>query len=159
MDVPLSATGGTVIVIGYGNTLRCDDGAGPRVAIALASRGLPGLTAIAVQQLTPELAEPLASAELAIFVDARRALQGEPVEVRPLEPSDSGGTTGHASDPRALLALARETFGRSPRSWMVTVPAAEFNLGEGLSATAERGAEDALERITALIAHPRGDVR
>ncbi len=58
-------------MIGYGNTLRSDDGVGPRVAMAVASWGWPGLKAIAVHQLTPELAEPLAAAELAIFVDAR----------------------------------------------------------------------------------------
>ena len=156
MDVRCSPPGGTILVIGYGNTLRSDDGVGPRVAMAIASRELPGLTAIAVQQLTPELAEPLAAAEMAIFVDARRADQDEAVEVRLLEPGEPGRSTGHTSDPRTLLALARMIFGRSPGGWLVTVPAADFSLGEGLSATAERGAEDALERITALTALCRG---
>jgi hydrogenase maturation protease len=151
MDVRLSLTGGTILVIGYGNTLRSDDGAGPRVAMAAASRELPGSTAIAVQQLTPELAQPLAAAELAIFVDARRADRGEAVEVRPLEPASPGWSTGHTSDPRSVLALTREIYGRHPRAWLVSVPAADFSLGEGLSATAERGAEEALERVTALI--------
>ena len=72
MEVRRSPPDGTILVIGYGNTLRSDDGVGPRVAMAVASREWPGFNAIAVQQLTPELAEPLAAAELAIFVDARR---------------------------------------------------------------------------------------
>jgi hydrogenase maturation protease len=146
-----AAARGPILVIGYGNTLRADDGVGPRVVMAVASRELPGLTAFAVQQLTPELAEPLAAAELAIFVDARRAGEEAPVEILPLEASASRGISGHVSDPRSLLALARASYGRSPRSWLVTVPAADLSIGEGFSPTAERGAEEALKRIAALI--------
>jgi hydrogenase maturation protease len=142
---------GVVLIIGYGNTLRADDGVGPRVAMAAASWEWPGLTAIAVPQLTPELAEPLAAAELAIFVDAWLAGGEETVEVLPLTPSGAPGTLGHASDPRSLLALGRAIYGRAPRSWLVTVPAADLSLGEGLSSIAERGAEEALKRIAALI--------
>lgn len=58
-----------VIVIGYGNTLRSDDGAGQKVAEILASWHLPQVRSISVHQLTPELAAPIAEAELAIFVD------------------------------------------------------------------------------------------
>jgi hydrogenase maturation protease len=158
MDDRRSPTGSTILVIGYGNTLRSDDGVGPRVAMAMASRALPGLTAIAVQQLTPELAQPLAAAELAIFVDARRADGDKAVAVQPLEPAGWEPGNGHTSDPRALLALAHAVFGRAPRSWLVTVPAIEFSLGEGLSVTAGRAAEDALERITAFTEHRRGDL-
>jgi hydrogenase maturation protease len=144
------ANPGTILVIGYGNTLRADDGVGQRVALAASAWDRPGLAALAVHQLTPELAEPLATAELALFVDARLA-GGEAVELLPLDPSQSGGLTGHASDPRCLLALTRALYGRHPRAWLIAVPAADFSLGEGLSAAAERGAEDALERIAALI--------
>jgi hydrogenase maturation protease len=143
--------GGRILVIGYGNTLRTDDGVGRRVAMAVSSWQRPDVESIAVHQLTPELAEPLATAELAIFVDARLTDGGEAVEVRPLEPSGGRGGLGHASDPRALLAVARAIYGRSPRGWLVTVPAADLSLGEGLSPAAGRGAEEALGQIAALI--------
>jgi hydrogenase maturation protease len=144
------ATVGTILVIGYGNTLRADDGAGQRVALAISAWNLPGLSALAVHQLTPELAEPLSTADLAILVDARLA-GGGAVEVLPLEPSEFGGMAGHVSDPRKLLALTRAIYGRHPRAWLVSVPAADFAMGEGLSATAERGLEEAIAWITALI--------
>jgi hydrogenase maturation protease len=44
-----------LLVIGYGNELRSDDGVGPRVARAVAEWRLPGVEAIAVHQLTLEL--------------------------------------------------------------------------------------------------------
>src|SRR5436305_5490516 len=81
---------GTVVVIGYGNTLRGDDAAGPRAARAVASWDLPGVIAKAVPQLTPELAELVAAAHLAVFVDARLAADGDPVEFRPIEPLSPG---------------------------------------------------------------------
>jgi hydrogenase maturation protease len=140
-----------MLVIGYGNALRSDDGVGPHVAAAASSWGMSELESIEVQQLSPELAELLASAELAFFVDARLAEGDEPVETVPLEPSGSQTPLGHMSDPRTLLALAQAIYGRHPRSWLVTVPGANFSLGDGLSPTAKRGAQDALIRIAALI--------
>jgi len=59
------------LIIGYGNTLRGDDGAGPRVAEVVAGWSLPNVRAISAAQLTPELAEALAGAEVVIFVDAQ----------------------------------------------------------------------------------------
>jgi hydrogenase maturation protease len=139
-----------ILVIGYGNTLRADDGAGQRVAAAVAEWAVDGLASYAVHQLTPELAEPLASAELAIFVDARLD-SGDNVDVQVLEPSRWEGAAGHTSDPGSLLALAHTLYGRHPRSWLLTVPAADFSLGEPISSTAERGVQAALVRLAALI--------
>jgi hydrogenase maturation protease len=147
----LAPARGKILVIGYGNTLRSDDGVGRRVAMAVTLWELPGLESIAVHQLTPELAEPLAAADLAIFVDARLAGGEATVEIRPLGPSGSRGAPGHVSDPQSLLVLARAIYGRHPRTWLVTVPAVDLSLGEDLSSSAERGADEALARIAALI--------
>jgi hydrogenase maturation protease len=141
------------LVIGYGNTLRGDDAVGPRAAAAVRGWGLPGVDALAVAQLTPELAEPLSAARLAVFVDARLAAEGDPsgVEVRPLEPSGGAPAFAHVGDPGRLLALAQAVYGSSPRAWLVTVPAADVGLGEGLSPRAGRGLEVALRRLAALL--------
>ncbi len=146
-----SGTARTTLVIGYGNSLRTDDGAGPCVAAAVASWDIPGVVAVAVHQLTPELSEQLAIADLAIFVDARLATGGETVEVLPLETPEELGLHGHVCDPRSLLALARAIYGRTPRCWLITVPCTDFSLGEGLSITARKGVAQALERIAALV--------
>jgi len=139
------------LVIGFGNTLRGDDGVGPHVAGVAASWGLPELRSMAVPQLTPELAEPLAAAELVIFVDARLGGRGGAIEVRSIEPGESCGTISHVSDARSLLALARAVYGCQPRAWLITIPAADFSLGEGFSPTAKRGAEAALARICTFV--------
>jgi Ni,Fe-hydrogenase maturation factor len=43
----------STLVIGYGNTIRSDDGAGQAVAEALATHALPGVRTQTVHQLTP----------------------------------------------------------------------------------------------------------
>ncbi len=151
MTGPHPGTIRTTLVIGYGNRLRTDDGAGQCVADAVASWDITGLVAISVHQLTPELSERLASTDLAIFVDARLARGGEDIVVVPVEAPEEMGIHGHVCDPRSLLALARAIYGRTPECWLVTVPSTDFSLGEGLSKTAREGVERALERIAALV--------
>ena len=50
------------LVIGYGNELRGDDGAGIMVARRIAENPPPGVRSIVARQLTPELADELAYA-------------------------------------------------------------------------------------------------
>lgn len=143
--------GPSILVIGYGNTLRGDDGVGPRVAEGVAKWGLPTVRALGVHQLTPELAEPLAAADLAIFVDARVPQADATVRVEPLAPAAHMAAISHSGDPRSLLGLARIAFGRSPRAWSITIPANATSIGTHLSLTAEHGVKEALEHIAHLV--------
>ena len=145
-----------IVVIGYGNPLRSDDAAGPRAAATVAGWALPGVRALAVQQLTPELVEPLGPARVAIFVDARRAGPGEAVRVQAIEPEAIASTFVHACDPHGLLALAQAVYGSCPQAWLVTVPASDFALGEGLSPTARSGLVEAVRAIAGLLATASG---
>lgn len=125
-----------VLVIGVGNPTRRDDGAGVRVVEEL-ERELPGGWYRAVQQLTPELADDLARAEVAIFVDASVGVTE--VMFTPIEPAGQPAGS-HVASPGALLRLAQETFGRAPaEAVQVAIPAVELGYGDGLApATARR---------------------
>jgi hydrogenase maturation protease len=136
-----------LVVIGYGNELRRDDGVGPRVARAVAEWGVPSVRALAVHQLTPELAELLAGADDALFVDAAAGGGRGGVRVRPLQPAPDGVTQGHAGTPGALLALADSLYGRHPWAWLVTIPAHDLGFGEELSPEADEGMQQALRHI------------
>jgi hydrogenase maturation protease len=135
-----------LLVIGYGNTLRRDDGVGPKVADALEGLGLAGVRTLACPLLTPELAEPISRAGLVIFVDAA---VDAPLEVqrRKLEPAASSQVMAHAASPATLLALARDVFGHAPEAWLLTIPVAELGIGEALSPLAQRGFELAIEQV------------
>jgi hydrogenase maturation protease len=147
----LTGAGGEILVIGFGSSLRTDDGVGRRVATAVASWNFPGLKSVSVHQLTPELSELLASVDTTIFVDAQLAGAGEAVEVRTVEPSLAQQARAHISDPGCLLNLAQAVYGRAPRSWLVTIPARDISLGEEISREAREGAEQVLNWIARLV--------
>lgn len=151
---PQAATEIRCIVIGYGNDLRGDDAAGRRVADAVEDWGLPGVDSLSVHQLTPELADLLARAGQAIFVDAYPAAAGQALQIVRLEPHTAyvpSPGVGHFGDPRALLELTAQLHGYAPPARLVAVPAANFDFTEELSAVAETGIAEALEQIRGLI--------
>lgn len=138
-----------LLVIGYGNTLRTDDGVGPRVAEAVELLRLPGVRTITCQQLSPEHADPISQAETVVFVDAAVDAPKE-VLLRPLEPNESSQLMAHAADPRTMLALSRDVFGHTPKAWWLTIPAVTMEFSETLSPEAERGCSEAIAKIQAL---------
>jgi hydrogenase maturation protease len=149
---PASSVAG-LLVIGYGNTLRGDDGVGPRVAEAVGSLNIPGVHVLICQQLSPEHAEPISRARAVVFVDAAvDALDA--VRLRKLEPRDKSQLMAHAADPRTMLALARDVFGHSPEAWWLTIRAVKLDFGEDLSPETRRGFKRALQEIQTLASSP-----
>lgn len=141
-----------LLVIGYGNTLRGDDGVGPRVADAVRALGLPGVKTLICQQLSPEQAEPISQAERVVFVDAAMDAPDE-VQWRELKPGETTQLMAHAADPRTMLALARDVFGHAPKAWWLTIPAHDLGFKESFSPTAQRGLDRAIELVRQLAAH------
>lgn len=146
-----------VVLIGYGNQQHGDDGIGPELATLVETLNLPGIKAYAVARLTPELSSKLAQADYAIFVDACKMPSTNQIRIKPLDAVGSATTgssipfSGHACDPRSLLALTHSVYGHHPQAWWFEVPATEFGDGCPTSETAERGMQSAFQEITALI--------
>ena len=158
-----------ILVIGYGNTLRGDDGVGPRVAETVGNLRLPGVRTLICPLLTPELADPISRAGNVIFVDAEvvadytlqvpgsecsnlqpSACHFQPVRWRKLEPNETSQLMAHAADPRTMLALARDVFGRVPEAWWLTIPAVDLGFHEDFSPEVQRGFAEAVEKIQAF---------
>ncbi len=144
-----------ILLIGYGNPLRGDDGVGWRVAEAAAELlPDPPVTVLTVQLLTPELADPISRAERVIFIDA--AAEGEPGEVRcfPVDAAGAGSARlaigSHEVSLDRLLGMAAELFGRCPPAYMVTVAGESFEVSEGLTAGVEAAVPGALRRVLEL---------
>lgn len=151
-----------LLVIGYGNTLRGDDGVGPRVAEAIGKLNLPGVRTLVCQQLSPEHAEPVSRAHTVVFVDAETVqgsgipnpqpatLNRELIRWRKLKPGESSQLMAHAADPRTLLALARDVFGHAPQAWWLTIPAVKLDFSEELTPEARSGFAEAVNKIQEL---------
>ncbi len=134
------------LVIGLGHPLRRDDGVGLWVASRL--QNTDELKVMGIQDLVPELIPQVAVADLVIFVDAR--VGSGPVRWERIRPGDRPALT-HAFTPRGLLAWAEHLFGRVPEAWLVTVPACDLSLGEGLSPRTRRAAEALVGRLRSYL--------
>jgi len=145
----VSQNGAQLLVIGYGNELRRDDGVGPKVAAAVAEWNLPHVHAIACHQLTPELTDAIASAAHVVFVDAALGA-GDAVQFCDIEPDENLQVMTHVTNPSALLALARQAFGGCPTASWLTIPVLDVDFGEELSPLARDGFTVALEKIRSL---------
>jgi hydrogenase maturation protease len=140
-----------VLVIGYGNELRGDDAAGPRVARTISRWRLSGVRALALHQLTPEVAEELVKARLVLFVDAHLGLDPGSLRVELLEPAEDTLGMAHTSDPGGLLALAQRLHGRAPAGRLLGIPALSMAIGQRLSPYVRRGMREALRYIERLV--------
>jgi hydrogenase maturation protease len=141
-----TTTKAQLLVIGYGNTLRGDDGVGPRVAESVGNLCLPGVRTLICQQLSPEHAASIAQADAVIFVDAALDAPRE-VQFRELTPGGNTQLMAHAADPRTILALARDVFGYTPKAWWLTIPAERMEFSEELTPMAQRGCAEAVMKI------------
>jgi hydrogenase maturation protease len=151
-------TAGPVLVIGYGNPLRSDDGVGPAVVARLA--GDPRLATADIRsehQLTPELALDASGASLLVLVDAGAAEVPGQVTVRRLEPAADPATAWtHHVDPSALVGLARELWGAAPPVVVVSGGPASLELGEQLSPVVAAAVERAADAVMQVVeAHRR----
>ncbi len=124
-----------VLVIGYGNVLRSDDGVGWHVTERLASDArFAGVTVLQRHQLTPELALDLSQAERVALVDACADRPAGVITVEHPDPGAGGVPTwSHRMEPADLATLARSLYGRAPAMCLVSVGAESFDVGEGLS--------------------------
>jgi hydrogenase maturation protease len=144
---------GKVLIIGYGNPLRSDDGCGWH-ASRLIARELAGhdVEVITCHQLTPELAEPLSQCSQAVFIDADS--EGEPGEIhwrelQPQAPAPSALT--HTCSPAGLLASAARLYGRCPRAVLITVSAQSFDFGDSLSPIVSAALPKVVDRVRQLV--------
>jgi hydrogenase maturation protease len=139
-----------VVVLGFGNPLRGDDGVGWVVAETAAQRWPGRLLVRTGQQLVPEWAADLSGADVVYFVDASVDVDQAVMEVLSVDevstPMDS-----HDLSPARLMLLARAAFGQAPRGVVLHVPAVNFEFGDTLSPTAASGVRHAERLLNAAV--------
>lgn len=143
-----------VLVVGYGNSLRTDDGVGWHAAERLADDPrLDGVTVIQRHQLMPELALDISRAALVVLVDASH---GPPAGTFTIEPvtraNGSAMTWSHHLNPASLVSLAHELYGAAPDVFVVRVGVSSLNAGDRLSPVVEAALPRIVDAVAALIA-------
>jgi len=157
--------GPRVVVIGVGNPMRRDDGAG----IATVERARPRLpSGVEVMTLGGEatgLLEAWTGAGLAVVVDAVRWDRPPAGGVTRIDATADpealsgwgGGTSSHGLGVAEAIALGRALDRLPRRLVLLLVTLTEEGHGAGLSPTAERAVEEAVELLVAEVAAAGGD--
>src|SRR5208283_5436391 len=95
-----------ILIVGFGNPLRSDDGVGWQVAERLRDElARADVQVVARQQLTPEIADLASRAERVLFVDAARSGKAGSLLCRRVAPSDLPGDYSHELSLAAVLKL------------------------------------------------------
>jgi hydrogenase maturation protease len=153
-----------ILILGYGNPSRMDDGVGHFVVNRLnAAWGLPAVDVLGepgeetarvgghavttrwVQQLDMGLAEEVAAADQVLFVDAH--VDPPDIVVAEVTSGQHHGVTSHVLTPETVVALAESCFGRRPPAWRCSVRGARWGFGVGLSPAVETHALALAEQI------------
>jgi hydrogenase maturation protease len=121
-----------ILVIGYGNPLRGDDGVGWAVAEAV-TQARPGAHVITTHMLLPELCDEVARARGVVFIDARVGAEPGRVRCEPLRPSGLSALPGHTLTASSLIDLAYAVHGQRPEAFLVSIEAEDFPFRRGLS--------------------------
>lgn len=141
-----------ILIIGYGNSLRGDDGVGSFVAHEFARRHLD-VEVLTPHQLLPELVEPIGRADCVIFIDA--GIDGQPGAITccPVEPHSDAVLFSHITTPAGLLAGAGELFGHTPDTWLITITGQDFDFGEQFSVPVQQAIPSVLKLLQDIIFH------
>lgn len=147
-----------VLVIGYGNPARGDDGLGPALADRIERLALPGVTVDADYQLSIEHAALAAGHDVVVFADAT-ACGDAPFTFAPLAPTCEESFSTHAVTPGQVLGLAGSCFGAAPRGYVLAIRGHALDeFTEGLTGEARAGLEAALGHLAAFIETSRREI-
>ena len=147
----MTAEAGDVLVIGYGNPGRMDDGLGPALVEELEKLDIAGVDLDADYQLIVEDSAAVAAHKVVVFADAAEAGPG-PFYFRPVQPKGELGFSSHGCQPGAVMALARELFRAETRGYILGIRGYEFNeFREALSDKARANLAAATEFIVKVL--------
>jgi hydrogenase maturation protease len=145
-----------LVVFGWGNDARGDDGLGPLLLDRVAQGRWPDVTTIEDFQLQIEHALDLEGAGMALFLDAGRQTPA-PFAFREIAARRDASPTTHALTPEAVLDVFARLGRAPPPSFVLCVRGERFELGESLSEAARDRLEAARVFLTRLMRERSAD--
>jgi hydrogenase maturation protease len=140
-----------LLVYGYGNPGRQDDGLGPALIrmleVWLEENPVANLKLDSNYQLNIEDAETISESDIVVFVDATiEELDNFAfTEVKPSEARVE--FTMHAVSPAFVLDLCNKVFGKKPETWLLRLKGYSWDFIEELSAPAQQNLQLAFDHL------------
>lgn len=152
MDIEIPSR--PILIYGYGNPGRQDDGLGPALVERLEAwakaEKISGVAFDSNYQLNAEDALAVAESRAVVFVDAVKEGPA-PFEFRPLAPQKEISFSTHAMSPESVLALADELYGARPPAWLLAIRGESWEPNEPPTAAARAHRAAAREFLQAWL--------
>lgn len=139
-----------VLVYGYGNPGRQDDGLGVEFVTMVENENYTRVDCDSNYQLNVEDALTVSRYDTVIFVDASLNARA-PFEFLSIQPSNEISFTTHAMSAQSVLALCEELYGKRPAAYMLGIRGYTWDPGIGLTAMAKSNLKKAFDFINALL--------
>jgi hydrogenase maturation protease len=140
-----------ILVIGYGNQSRRDDGAGWLVIERLAALDLPDVELQAAHQLEVDVAETVSRFDTVIFVDAAVSDVPHAVTRMSVHPNPVSRAVSHNMAPADVLALCRTLYGKEPQAMLFSIRGHDFEFGMTVSSAVEDAVSAVVQEIQQLV--------
>lgn len=118
-----------ILVIGFGNPSRGDDGLGPAIAERLEQENLQNVTVDSDYQLTVEDSAEAAKYDIVIFADASVNCD-EPFSFKALAAKESTSFSSHSVEPAEVMGLAEKLFKSKAQPFMLEIRGYNFEMYE-----------------------------
>jgi hydrogenase maturation protease len=140
-----------VLIYGYGNPGRRDDGLGIRLVEKIGEwckeKGWKNIDFDSNYQLNIEDAELISNYDIVIFADASTE-DMEHCRLSKVNPSEARiEFTMHAVSPAFVLSLCNDIFKKHPETYLLHIKGYEWNFKEGISNKAKENLNIALKTI------------
>jgi len=146
-----------ILIYGYGNPGRQDDGLGNSFVELfdkwVNDEKLEGFEFDSNYQLNIEDAAAVSENDLVIFVDAST----EDIDnfiLTPVDASTKVAFTSHAASPGYIVSLCREIYNKIPATYLLHIKGYEWAFKEGLSTKAKKNLEMALDFLKEKMKNP-----
>ncbi|MFC1562555.1 hydrogenase maturation protease [candidate division KSB1 bacterium] len=145
------------LIIGYGNTLRGDDGLGPYIVESLRdtiNNMGENIKLMSLPQLDVVLSSIISREDIVIFVDARTDNTDELVSINKVRPALNLSIlnyTSHAISLPVLLRIAHDWYGTEPLSYLVMPKGFDFSFSSTISEKALKSADLAKNKIIEIL--------
>lgn len=170
---PVSLTIPKILVVGYGNPDREDDGVAWFILQGLAARLARDVSELEyeidpagpsphlafVLQLLPEIAETMAGYDYVCFIDAHTGAFDQVIRFEEVRPDSQPSSFTHHLNPAACLAMAATLYGHAPRTVFLSIRGYSFGFGQSLSPVTESLAQQAERLVVAWLHFPEAEPR
>ncbi|AFZ45185.1 hypothetical protein PCC7418_3063 [Halothece sp. PCC 7418] len=140
-----------LLVIGYGDTSKADQGAGYKVAEVLKKKNYKYIQALSVYKLSSRLASLVIKARMVIFISSYQVSHDMDSEIMikhflpHYEKTEMG--ISYPNPPHSLLSFVKGVYGKKPDAYWILIPAVHNQPHQYLSCLTRKRIKDTLEYL------------